>query len=52
MLHDMAELIPGITVKGVDISEYAIAHAIADMKPHVQVADAKNLPFETIPSTL
>jgi len=46
MLHDMAELIPGITVKGVDISEYAIQNAIEDMKPHVQVANAKNLPFE------
>ena len=46
MMHDMAELIPGITVKGVDISEYAIENVIEDMKPHVQVADAKDLPFE------
>ena len=45
MLHDMAELIPGITVKGVDVSEYAVANAIEDMKPHVQVADARKLPF-------
>lgn len=45
MLHDMAELIPGITVKGVDISEYAIANAIEDMKPNVSVANAKKLPF-------
>lgn len=45
MLHDMAELIPGITVKGVDISDYAIEHAIDDMKPHVGVASATRLPF-------
>ena len=45
MLHDLAELIPGITVTGVDISEYAIANAIDDMRPHVQVADARQLPF-------
>ncbi len=45
MLHDFAELIPGITVKGVDISEYAVKNAIEDMRPHVQVADAKCLPF-------
>lgn len=45
MLHDLAELIPGISVKGVDISEYAIAQAIEDMRPHVQVADAVSLPF-------
>ena len=24
MMHDFAELIPGITVKGIDVSEYAI----------------------------
>jgi len=46
MLYDMAELIPGITVKGVDISEYAIENVMEDMKPHVQVANAKSLPFE------
>ena len=45
MIHDLAELIPGITVKGTDISEYAIEHTIEDMRQHVQVADAQNLPF-------
>lgn len=45
MMHDMAELIPGITVQGLDVSEYAIANAIEDMRPHVQVADARKLPF-------
>ena len=46
MLHDMVELIPGIAVKGVDISEYAIKNAIEDMKPYLEVADAAELPFE------
>ncbi len=45
MLHDFAELIPGITVQGIDISEYAIANAIEDMKPYIQVANATSLPF-------
>lgn len=45
MLHDMAALIPGITVKGADISKYAIENAIEDIKPHVQVANATSLPF-------
>ena len=45
MIHDMAELIPGITVKGIDVSEYAVANSIEDMRPHVQVADARKLPF-------
>ncbi|MEK9776238.1 MAG: class I SAM-dependent methyltransferase, partial [Quisquiliibacterium sp.] len=45
MMHDFAELIPGVTVKGVDISQYAIENAMEDMRPHVQVADALALPF-------
>lgn len=45
MMHDFAELIPGITVKGIDVSAYAIENAIEDMKAHVQVADARSLPF-------
>lgn len=45
MIHDLAALIPGITVKGVDISRYAIENAIEDMRPHVQVANATSLPF-------
>jgi len=45
MLHDFARLIPGISVKGIDVSAYAIENAIDDMKPHVRVADAKALPF-------
>ena len=45
MLHDLVELIPGITVSGVDVSDYAIAHAIDDIKSKVQVADASDLPF-------
>jgi 2-polyprenyl-3-methyl-5-hydroxy-6-metoxy-1,4-benzoquinol methylase len=31
MLHDMAELIPGITVKGVDISEHRIRKQMGDL---------------------
>ena len=45
MLHDLLELIPDITVSGVDISDYAIENAMDDIKSKIQVADAKNLPF-------
>lgn len=45
MMHDMARLIPGITVKGVDISDYAIENAIDTMKPHCSIACATALPF-------
>lgn len=45
LLHDLRELIPGITVAGVDISTYAIEHAMDDVKPFVSVANATKLPF-------
>lgn len=45
MLHDLKELIPGISVKGVDVSEYAITNALPTVRDDVQVADAKSLPF-------
>lgn len=45
MLHDLVEAIPGITVTGIDVSEYAIEHAIEDMRPHLRVADARTIPF-------
>jgi SAM-dependent methyltransferase len=46
MMHDMAQSIPGIIVKGIDVSRYAIDNAIETMRSHVQVADAKELPFD------
>ena len=46
MMHDMSALIPGITVNGVDLSGYAIANGMPDMRAHMLAADAKELPFE------
>ncbi|MBX7136876.1 MAG: class I SAM-dependent methyltransferase [Oligoflexia bacterium] len=45
MLHDFALLIPGLEVAGVDVSSYAIEHGMEDMKPFMQVGDARELPF-------
>ena len=46
MLHDFSELIPGIQVQGIDISNYAIENSMPSVKDYVQVADARDLPFE------
>jgi ubiquinone/menaquinone biosynthesis C-methylase UbiE len=46
MLHDFAQLIPGIAVKGVDVSNYAVDNAMPDVRRHLQVADARQLPFQ------
>jgi SAM-dependent methyltransferase len=45
MLHDFKELMPESTIRGIDVSPYAIGEAMPDMKPFVQVADAKAIPF-------
>ena len=46
MLKDFAEAIPGMTVAGIDVSDYAIANAVEGTEHLVQVADARDLPFE------
>lgn len=46
MLHEMVQVIPGIKVVGMDISQYAINHAIQSMRQQCLVACASQLPFE------
>lgn len=45
MLHDFKELMPGSTVAGIDVSEYAIENAMPDMKPFLKIASAEKLPY-------
>jgi len=45
MLHDFKQLLPELTIAGIDISQYAIDNAIEDMRPYIQVGDASELPF-------
>jgi ubiquinone/menaquinone biosynthesis C-methylase UbiE len=46
MMHDFSEMIPGIEVQGIDVSKYAIENCMPSVKDFVQVADARELPFE------
>lgn len=46
MLHDFKELMPNLTITGIDISEYAIKNAIETVKPFLRVGNAKELPYE------
>ena len=46
LLHDLKELMPDLAIAGIDGSEYAIEHAIEDVKPVVQVGDARAIQFE------
>lgn len=45
MLHDFKLSMPKATVAGVDISGYAVGHAIEDMQPFLDTACASDLPF-------
>ena len=46
MLYDFSKLIPGIELKGIDISQYAIENCIEDMRDNLDVGDARDLPFK------
>ena len=46
MLYDLIQEIPKIKTSGVDISNYAIKNAKNEIKNFVQVANAKELPYE------
>jgi ubiquinone/menaquinone biosynthesis C-methylase UbiE len=46
MLYDFMRLIPGISIHGIDISDYAINNAKSEIKDHLSVANAVDLPFD------
>lgn len=45
MMHDFKQLMPKMTIAGIDISPYALEHAIEDMKPFIRVGNARELPY-------
>jgi len=45
LLHDLKGNMPGLSVFGIDISEYAVSQSHHLVKSDIQVANAKNLPF-------
>lgn len=45
LLHDLQQLLPGITVRGVETSDYAIEHAMPSVKSYIQKAPVTQLPF-------
>jgi hypothetical protein len=45
LLHDFQQLFPGITVYGVEISDYAIATAMPSVRSSIQKAPFTQLPF-------
>ena len=45
MMHDFKQLMPRMTIAGIDISTYAYENALEDMKPFIKIGDAKKLPY-------
>jgi SAM-dependent methyltransferase len=45
LLHEIRQQVPGISVTGVDISQYAIENAKEEVRPFLQVGHARKLDF-------
>ncbi|WP_026766454.1 class I SAM-dependent methyltransferase [Selenomonas ruminantium] len=46
LLYEFTQVVPGISVKGIDISHYALEHAKEEVRDQLQYGEAQNLPFE------
>jgi ubiquinone/menaquinone biosynthesis C-methylase UbiE len=45
MLYEISKLIPGINLKGIDISQYAIDNALSEIRNDVSLANALAIPY-------
>ena len=45
LLYDFTQAVPGVSVAGIDVSEYAIANAKEEVRPFLQRGHARQLPF-------
>ena len=45
LLYDLMQAMPGLEVRGLDISEYGIANAKDEVRPFLQAGHANSLPF-------
>jgi protein-L-isoaspartate(D-aspartate) O-methyltransferase len=46
LMYEFLQAVPGVEVRGMDLSEYAIEHAKEEVKPFMEVANANDLPYE------
>lgn len=45
LLYEFTRVVPGIEVRGVDISAYGVEHAQEEMRPYLSVNNATELPY-------
>ncbi len=46
LLYEFTQVVPGIEVRGLDISPYAVANAKEEVRPFLQTGNANHLPYE------
>ena len=46
LLHELTQVNPGITVKGIDVSQYALEHAKKEVRSQLTLGNVVSLPFE------
>ena len=46
LLYELIQEVPGLEVCGIDVSEYALLHAKEEVRPHLQIANAAQLPYD------
>jgi len=46
LLFDMMRVCPGLEVRGIELSRYALEHAKEEVRPFLDLGEAQNLPYE------
>jgi protein-L-isoaspartate(D-aspartate) O-methyltransferase len=45
LLYELTQVLPGVSVTGLDVSQYAIAHAKEEIRDRLQIGTAVHLPY-------
>ncbi len=45
LLYELTQLVPGVKIRGIDISEYAISNSKEEIRDYLEVSNANSLPF-------
>lgn len=45
LLHELRQLLPGLKVRGLDVSFYALKHAKEEVRPFLDLGEAQRLPY-------
>ena len=46
LLYELTQVVPGLIVKGIDLSEYALSHAKDEIKQNLEYGRAQELPYQ------